>query len=318
MHQVRAFVAANALALVAAAAIVAVGVVAGLAFGALLAARSSPVAQASLPPDRTFRPVVTPTPYPTPTWLPTRSPRPTPTPIPTLMPNGSRPPPGPITIPGGNPDVIAAIRASAERLRATDRFRFASAVGGRALDDLTSDPLFDIGMRGTFVRAPELAFDVTLGTSMVEPGGVASISSSTHIVVIGETGWAPRPSEKPLAQPVAPDILERFLLVLPDAILERAIVPFAAGFEVVGEEAKSGVAAIHYRATKEGRAAYLDAVDVAGSCEADVWLAKADGLAVAAKITCEQRDPNAQSRGFYAEFEITDAGAKDVTVAPPG
>jgi hypothetical protein len=104
---------------------------------------------------------------------------------------------------------------------------------------------------------------------------------------------------------------------MPDAILERVIVPFAAGYEVVGEEAKSGVPAVHYRATADGLRAYLDAVSVAGSCEADLWLAKADGLAVAAKIRCDPSDPNSPSRGFYTEFEITDAGAKDITVKPP-
>jgi hypothetical protein len=321
MQQVRAFAAANALALVAAAAIVVGGVIGGLLLGTLLAGRSGPqagAANASLAADPTIRPRVTPTPYPTPTWLPTRSPRPTPTPIPTLMPNGSRPPPGPITIPGGDADTVAAIRASADRLLATDRFRFASGVSGRDLDDLSSDPLFDVGMRGSFVRGPDPAFDVILTTSMVEPGGVAAVSSSSHIVVIGDTGWAPRASEKPVGEPVAPETVARFLLFMPDAIIQRAIVPFAAGYALVGEEAKSGVAAIHYRATTDGLTAYRRAVGVDGSCEADLWLAKADGLPLAAKIVCEQRDSNSQSRGFYTEFEVTDAGARDIQVDPPG
>jgi hypothetical protein len=316
VNRVRDFVAANALSLVAAAAIVVVGVFGGLVAGSLLASRTAPnvaVATATASPVASAGPTARPPSTPSASPSPSLSATPGPTAPPLASPVGSQ-----LAIPGANPDVVAAIEAAAARLRAVDRFHFASGVSGRSLDDLASDPLFDIGMRGALVRTPELAFDVALSTSMVEPGGVAAISQTIKVVVIGNTGWAPQPSQTPRPETLEADSLERILLFLPDAILDRAIVPFAGGYELVGEETRSGVAAIHYRATESGLRAYRDAVDVDGACSADVWIATAGGHAVAAKITCEPVNPQTSKiRGFYAEFEVTDAGDESIEVVPP-
>lgn len=325
MNQVRAFLAANALALVAAAALVVAGAFGGLLLGSFLGGRSGlTTGLATATPTPTLAPALAPDPTteqpstPAPTATVTPSPTPSPTPTPTLVPAGSAGGDGTISISGGDPVVVAAIQASADRLHALDRFRFASGVSGRSLDDLRSDPLFDIAMRGSLVRSPELAFDVVLQSSLVEPGGVASVTSSTRVVLIGHTAWAPQPSQTPRPETVDDESLDRVLSFLPDGIVDRAIVPFAAGYAVVGPESKSGVDAVHYRANEAGLRAYREVVGVTGACAADVWIAASGGHPVAAKITCDPPNPTtSETRGFYAEFEITDAGNEEIRVDPP-
>jgi hypothetical protein len=215
-------------------------------------------------------------------------------------------------------DVVATIGAATAKLHAIDRFRFASGVSGRSLADLSSDAGVDMAMRGTLVRRPELSLDVILSFSMVEPGGVASVSSSSHGVIIGDRIWEIREGEPPRETSVDGESRGFMLGVMPDGIMERAFVPFASGYSLVGEEQKSGVDARHYRATEAGVAAYRETIGVDGTCEADVWIAVNGGHPVAAKIMCQPPSPEtSETRGFYAEFEITDAGDPAIVVSPP-
>ena len=320
MQQVRAFVAANALAIVVAAGIVVAGAAGGLALGGFLNSRQSSDLAAVPSPSATAGVTSGPgnpsTPSASAIARPPGSPRsPTPTraQTPDPLPTSDATP-----FAGPDGDVVATIGAATAKLYALERFRFASAVSGRSLGDLSSDSGLDMAMRGSLVRRPDLALDVILSFSMVEPGGVAAVSSSSHGVSNGDRIWEIREGEPPRESSVDGESRGLMLGVMPDGIMERAIVPFASGYELVGEEQKSGVVARHYRATEAGLAVYRHAVGVDGACAADVWIAVTGGHPVAAKIACEPPNPEtSETRGIYAEFEVTDAGDPAIVIDPP-
>ena len=319
MQQVRAFVAANALAIVVAAGIVVAGAAGGLALGGFLNSRQSSDLAAVPSPSATAGVTSGPgnpsTPSASAIARPPgspRSPRPTRAQTPDPLPTSDATP-----FAGPDGDVVATIGAATAKLYALERFRFASAVSGRSLGDLSSDSGLDMAMRGSLVRRPDLALDVILSFSMVEPGG-AAVSSSSHGVIIGDRIWEIRDGEPPRESSVDGESRGLMLGVMPDGIMERAIVPFASGYELVGEEQKSGVVARHYRATEAGLAVYRHAVGVDGACAADVWIAVTGGHPVAAKIACEPPNPEtSETRGIYAEFEVTDAGDPAIVIDPP-
>jgi hypothetical protein len=249
---------------------------------------------------------------------PTMTPSPTPAWSPRLR--SSEPPPGPsippapalIAIDGADPNVIAAIQTAASAVQELDTYRFNIGMSGRSVIDLSSDQHVDWATRGDLVRSPALSIDAMFGFSLVEADNSASAGSSSRLVIIGDDAWEFDRDGK--ARPAKGNI-DAMGLLLPDDFVRRVFAPFAGAYERVGRERHDAVDATHYRATSEGVKAWLLAIDMDGSCTADLWIAD-EGYLLAAETRCQPTLESAD-RGFVAQHEITAANDPEISIKQP-
>ena len=239
------------------------------------------------------------------------------TPSPSAMPSRSAPPSSPAPLASTPPDAAAvvAIWQAAERLRALRAYRFNVALGGRSPLRLDEPSGGSIAIRGNLINQPALAIDAVAGTQMVEFGGAAGISSSQRFVLIGDTIWTNRSGEGPKSEPVG-DSLDGLWMLLPDGVVERLIVPYAAGFEPAGLEQRNGVGAIHYRLTDQGAHVYETATSCDGSWTGDLWVAEVDGFLMAAELRCAVPAASGSESGFQVQLDVTDANDPTIVIKP--
>jgi len=183
---------------------------------------------------------------------------------------------------------------------------------GRGVLDLSSDQHVDWATRGDLVRSPSLSVDATFGFSLVEYDNSASAGSSSRLVIIGDDAWEFDRDGK--ARPVDGNI-DSMRLLLPDDFVGRVFAPFAGAYERIGRERHNAVDATRYRATSEGLKAWLRAINMNGSCTADLWIA-AEGYLLAAETRCQSHSESVD-RGFLAQLEITAANDPDISIKPP-
>jgi hypothetical protein len=188
------------------------------------------------------------------------------------------------TIRGKDVGAIEAITRAAERLAALDSYRFSVGVLGRDVVALEWSPL-DFALRGTLTRSNGLAIDALIGTRLRESNGTdASVSSSSQLVLGDGYIWE-LDNVSQVLEPMPVGSLEAAILpLLPDGLAARVVVPFAGGYERVGEERRDGIETVHYRASKEGAAAYSTALHFGGDLAADLWIASGDGHVTAVRI----------------------------------
>ena len=305
----RAFAQDSAPPLLVAVGLLLIGVVLGLAVAWGLGAR--PGSELAVVPSN---PMATPSPGSTavPTLRPTWTPGPTPSapspPSPTTVSRtlASTPP---------DPAAVVAIWESAERLGALRAYRFTVGIAGRSplrLDEPTNGGL---AMRGSLIHQPTLAIDAVLETQMVEFDGNAGFSASQRFVLIGDTIWAPRSGESPKPEPAA-ESLDSLRSLLPDGVVERLIVPYAAGFGLVGSGQRNGVDAVHYRLTTQGEHVYATATSCDGTWTGDLWIAEDDGLLLAADVQCAVPAASGSEAGFRVQLEVTDPNDPTIVIKP--
>lgn len=301
-------------------AIVAAGVVAGLVVGGAFEAATpslpatpsdSPIAQGP-----TTDPTPSPTPIPFNTVTPRPSPTLTPTPAPSITfptpgPDGIAPPISPIELAGADPTVIAALDAAVVELAELDTYRFTTYVSGRNLMDLRSGGI-ELGLDGSLTTRPSAAFDAVLGFRLVEFECSAASGRSSRIVVVDGDAWE---EEDGVLVPMANggSTLPLLNVLAPAGVASRVLIPFAAGFELVGAEVHDGIAATRYRATRAGIDAYAAVTGFDGDWTADAWVADA-GYLLGARI---QGIGLGDCDSFYAEVTVRDAGDPGIVIPRP-
>jgi hypothetical protein len=284
-----------------------------------------------------------PTPQPTSTTAaaartatPTKTPTPTPTPRPTRTPRPSRPPAtlppaaDPWPVPGSDPAATAAVVKAIDELRTLPAYRFEASVVGRSVLKIDTDNLLDTGARGWLTHTPETSVEGDFGTRMVESAFDGAVSSAEHYVIVDGVAWTVRSGASPEPTAVPDAMLEYLALWLPEGVAERTILPFAEGFERVGNEQHEGVATVHYRLTPGGADAYTNVTGVSGTWTGDLWMAVDGGYLVAATIdgTPPPRpSPSvtpsgltstwSKDRGLHVIISISDANDPTIVVKPP-
>ena len=78
-------------------------------------------------------------------------------------------------------------------------------------------------------------------------------------------------------------------LLMPAGVAERAVLPFAGGYERVGAARHGGRDTIRYRATAAGREAYAAVIGVAQIWSANLWIDERDGFLVGAEVRAKPR-----------------------------
>lgn len=200
--------------------------------------------------------------------------------------------------------------ACGTRLRA---YRFTVGVAGRNPLQLEEGSGVSFAVRGRLIQKPALALDGVIATQMVEFDGAAGISTSQRIVLVGDTVWGPRPGQSLKPEP-ASDVLQTLEIILPDGVVTRTIVPFAAGFERIGATRRNDVDAIHYRLIPQGVRMYADATRCDGKWSGSLWIAEDGGYLVAADVRCLVAE--ATWSGFLVQLDVTDANDKTITIEP--
>jgi hypothetical protein len=171
----------------------------------------------------------------------------------------------------------------------------------------------DLGMQGTLTRADGLAVDALFGTRLREPDGSAAVSSGSRFVLGEHYVWG-LDNVSEVLEPMPLEAAAGDITVyLPEGLAERIVVPFAAGFERLGEERRGGVDTMHYRATRAGAEAYAAAFRFEGEISADVWIAREGGYLAAATIegTTQPNDP------IVIELAVTMPNDPRNVVEPP-
>jgi hypothetical protein len=312
---VREFVAENRGSLALAGGIVLVG----LALGFLVVAiRPSPGDGIAAIPTMTAPPSVQPSPTPSDRSPTSPAATPQPSPSPTPVPPAS---PSPVASAAPSDDAAAneaaeAIRRSIEALGTLEAHRFETQITGRSATDPSTDQLFDMAARGALRRGDSEDVDMLFGFQMVEPGGVASISSSGQVVLLGDSAWEIRGDGEP--RKYARDEAEIVATVLPAGLGRTYVVPFADGFEAAGTDRKNGTDATRYRMTPDGRRAFEAATGMQGDCHGALWTADDGRYLVAASIECTPDDPAGSERGFILKIDVTDANDPDIVIEAPG
>ena len=205
----------------------------------------------------------------------------TPSPVPTIEARGSSVASDPATS-GGSVRNAEAVEAAIAGLEALEAYRFETQIAGRSVRDLARDQLLDLATRGQLRQEDSLNVDFQFGFQLVEPGGVASAGSSSHVVVIGDTAWEIRADRPPLVF----DLSEVELLagVLPSDLARQSVGPIAEGFVLAGREPHAGVESDRYELDRDGRAALERATGMEGSCEGELWIAAAGGHLVGVDV----------------------------------
>jgi hypothetical protein len=313
---VREFVAENRGSLALAGGIVLVGLALGLLVVALRPGSGDGIAAI---PTMTAPPSVqtTPTPSDRSRTSPAATPQPSPAPTPV-------PPPSPSGVASAAPsddaaaanDAAEAIRRSIDGLGALEAHRFETQITGRSAIDPSTDQLFDMAARGALLRRGDSEdVDMLFGFQMVEPGGVASISSSGQVVLVGDSAWEIRGDGEP--RKYARDEADIVSTVLPAGLGRTYVVPFADGFEAAGTDRKNGTDATRYRMTPDGRRAFEAATGMQGECHGELWTADDGRYLVAASIECTPDDPAGNERGFVLKIDVTDANDRDIVIEAP-
>jgi len=289
-----------------------VGVVLGLLLARGLDAR--PGSELAAGPTN---PSATPSPASTLGLTPSSTPATGTTPSPSAMPSRTAPPSPPMALASTPPEAAAvvAIWQAAERLGALHAYRFTVGLGGRSPLRLDEPSGSSIAIRGSLINQPVLAVDAVVGTQMVEFDGNAGTSFSQRFVLIGDTIWTPRSGESPKPEPAA-DNLTELRLLLPDGVVERLIVPYAAGFERAGSGHRNGVATIHYRLSEHGVRVYATATSCDGTWTGDLWVAEVDGYLVAAELRCAVPAASGSESGFQVQLDVTDANDPTIVIKP--
>jgi hypothetical protein len=302
----------------AAVVMVAVAIVLGLVVSnrirADAAAQAAAIVAAATPlPRVTALPRITPPPTPTPT------PRPTPAPtvsVPVVEPgpDGMTPPLPVLGIEGADPAVVALIKRAIDGIADLETYRFLSGLSGRSIVDLSKDGGFNLGAQGDLENGRQRRIDLLVTSQLVEFDHSAAVSSTERLVIIGTTAWSFRRGEDPQKAEFTGSIAQFIEIILPAGLAERVLLPFAGGFEEVGIEAHGGVDAVHYQATRAGRAAYATVTGIRGPWTIDLWVAESDGHLVS--FLAKGGAANADD-GLYAQIDITDANDPDIEIKTP-
>jgi len=231
-------------------------------------------------------------------------------------------PPGPDpVIAGPNRAAIAAIEDAAHALDALSSYRMTVDVVGMTVADLQPTP-FDIGARGTVSHAGGFAMDALIGTRMREGDGSGAISGGAQYVAGNGYVWGTDNVSQVLEPSSDPSLTESILLLTPEGLAKRVVVPFSGGYRRVGTEQHGGVTTVHYRASAAGTKAYAEAFHFKGAMTADVWIASAGGELVGARIagTASHKDPSSGRTvddSVLVAFEVTDPNAAGNVVKLP-
>lgn len=298
-----------------AAAIVAAGVLAGIIVGGAFGGTPEPT---PTPTPSPLAVIAQRTPSGTPLSIRPATPNPTPTPIPpptpqiivpTPAPDGIPPPMPRIEFPDADREVVGEIGRGIDALADLESYRFMTLVSGRSIADLSTGGL-DVQLNGSLVTGPSRAVDTIFGFRMVEFDCSAATSSSSRIVVVGEDAWS---DEDGQLEPIPGGIGPLLDLMLPAGVAERALGPFAGGFERVGREARGGVPATRYRATDAGIAAYQRVTGIDGTWSATAWVADAGHL-LALKI--EGEGPG-DCDALYVDVRVRDVNDPAIVITRP-
>jgi hypothetical protein len=250
------------------------------------------------------------------------SPTPRSTPEPTLVippvgppdADGITPPLEPLDIAGADPSVIDAIRHSVAGLDDLDTYRFGAGMAGRSVMNLSEPSGINLAMRGEASNVGTSSLDALITLEMVEFDGSAAVASTERIVVIGKKGWTVRSGEEPEPFPAGAATFRVIDLLMPAGVAERAVLPFAGGFERVGAARHGGRDTIRYRATAAGREAYAAVIGVAQIWSANLWIDERDGFLVGVEVRARPRD---EDLGFLAQIEISDVNDDRIVIEPP-
>lgn len=225
---------------------------------------------------------------------------------------------------GADAGSVAAITGATTLLAELRSYRFSVNVVGR--DVLQFQPSYlDFVLQGTLVHDNGIAIDALIGTRMVEPSGDAAISSSGRLVAGNNYIWALDDLSGTLEPYPAGSLDGTVSALSPEGLASRLVVPFAAGYERVGQETHGGVMTEHYRASTGGLAAYASAMNFNGDLTVDVWIAVDGGYLSGAHVagTAGHRtrsDGTTVDDALLIEFDITDpndpANVVDLPVAP--
>jgi preprotein translocase subunit SecD len=112
------------------------------------------------------------------------------------------------------------------------------------------------------------------------------------------------------------------VLLTPEGLAGRAVVPFAGGYRRVGNETHGGVTTVHYRAAPRGAEAYAETLRLRGTVTADLWIASTGGELAGVHIagTLSRRDPSSGAtvdESVLISFEVTDPDSPTNVVDPP-
>jgi hypothetical protein len=234
-------------------------------------------------------------------------------------------------VPGSDPAATAAVVKAIDELRTLPGYRFEASVVGRSVLKIDTDNYLDTGARGWLTHTPETSVEGDFGTRMVESAFDGAVSNAEHYVIVDGVAWTVRSGASPKPTAVPDEMLEYVVgLWLPEGVAERTILPFAEGFERVGNEQHDGVATVHYRLTPGGADAYTNVTGVRGKWTGDLWVAVDGGYLVAATIdgTPPPRpSPSAppsgpastrtNDRGLHVILKISDANDPTIEVKPP-
>lgn len=221
--------------------------------------------------------------------------------------------PEPIAVDGADPTVVADVTRAAERLAGLTSYRFELAVTGGRYTSLVRDEYSDFEVRGELTRDPKVSLAAEFTTGHPAIFGEEAERATVPLGFIDEV-WETLVADGVYeARPMTRDHL--VWIWLPDGVVARRIVPFAAAFARAGEVDRDGVAAVRYRLTDAGARALADAMLVDGTWSGELWIAKRGGYLLGASIRCEVRpDSPAWLRGFELRLAITDVNDPGITI----
>jgi hypothetical protein len=106
------------------------------------------------------------------------------------------------------------------------------------------------------------------------------------------------------------------MVLLPEGMATRLIIPFAAGFEQVGVETRRGIDTIHYRMSDQGEHVYASTTGCVGDWSGDLWVTEDGGYLGEAELRCTPTDPSSRSN-LQMQLQVTDVDDPTIKVEPP-
>jgi hypothetical protein len=204
----------------------------------------------------------------------------------------------------------AAIDTAVVKLGALRSYRFSADIVGR--DFFRFEPsAVDFALQGTLTRSSGLRIDAQMGYRMRETNGSgAAIATSDHVILGGDYVWVMDRSSGVFEPTAAGTIGLAISTMTPDGLAERLVRPFGAGYRRVGVEKHRGVTTVHYRASKQGVAAYAATLQFAGALTADLWIASDGGYLAGASVSGTGTRPSpgggaAMDDGVLLAFEVS-------------
>jgi hypothetical protein len=172
-------------------------------------------------------------------------------------------------------------------------FQFSITMSGGTYGSM----LGDAPMTGTIVLSPEKASDITImGMQIREVGGKSYINLGTTWIESTDD------SSSSLADSLSPD-----------KMFSSYVGDMASDYNLVGEEQKNGVTALHYTAGADLAGSYSGLAGVeGGTWTADVWVAKDGGYPVSMKIA-----ETGGSEDFLFAMDITNVNDPANVIAAP-